>query len=500
MNLNGVFSKIKSQFKRLEYKIRTDKIKKALSPAVTYAKLYCEKEDIVRSFDSALHNVTDTNTVYCDFKVYNSTGLLSHPLMIRAGKNYHTPWTRDAAINTWQAMRFLSPEVARTTLFAVCSLNESGEPVIQPDVQVWDQIVWTVGAWNYYLATGDEEFLSVARGIIKRALDCHRRNRFNKDFQLFRGGSFFNDGIAGYPIECHDPKLHDSFAPAHSVVEKIMCLSTNCLFCEAYRIYSEISAHFGDEKEAETALTYHNELKDTINRIFFNSEAGLYRYILYPDGHTDDSQELAGHVFAILFDICPEEKQKALLESLMVSERGTVSVWPPFEGLFSDDKPGRHNNVIWPFLNGMLIEAYSKCGLHSLAGKELGNITELYKGSNFRLDEIYSPYTGKAYGGWQIGREWDSCRDQTWSATCYLGAFINGIFGISAEETGIRFSPCVPEILEGAELKLTVRGMKLTVKINGYGSEIECLTIDGKESDAFLPYDNNEHQLEIYMQ
>ena len=148
-----------------------------------------------------------------------------------------------------------------------------------------------------------------------------------EEYRLFRGGSFFNDGIAGYPLECHVPDLYNSFGPAHPVVETIMCFSTNCLFCEAYRIYSEMSAHFGDEAAAKEAMAYHDELKDTVNRVFWDEDLGRYRYILYPDGHMDDSQEASGHAFAVLFDICPKEKQAALLENLTYSDRGMVSVW-----------------------------------------------------------------------------------------------------------------------------------------------------------------------------
>ena len=216
-------------------------------------KLSAPDSDIVRCFDAAIRNAVKINTVKCKYKQYNQTGLLRYPYMIRAGRNYKTPWTRDASVNTWQAMNFIEPEVSRTTLFAVCGLNESGQPIIQPDVQTWDQIVWAIGAYNYYLSTGDEEFIRIAHGIIGRALEAHRKNRFNESFSLFVGGSFFNDGIAGYPLPCHQQGNNNSFAPAHPVVETIMCLSTNCLYCEAYRIYAEISAHLGLTSEEETA-------------------------------------------------------------------------------------------------------------------------------------------------------------------------------------------------------------------------------------------------------
>ena len=487
--------------KKLKENIAAYNIKRK-HKAVSYRPvLVASDSDTVRCFDAAVHNAADINTVPCVYSIYNGTGLLQHPFMIRAGRNYHTPWTRDAAINTWQAMRLLNPQAARTTLLAVCTLNEMNEPVIQPDVQTWDQIVWAIGAWSYYLTTGDEEFLTVAHGIIGKSLEFHRRNRFNEKHQLFIGGSFFNDGISGYPLECHAKEVKSSFAPDHPVIETIMCLSTNCLFCEAYRIYGEISLHLGRNNEAETAKAHHKKLKADINRIFWSDDLRRYSYILYPDGHTDNSQELSGHAFAVLFDICPENKQAELLKSLVISERGTVSVYPPFEGLFSHHKPGRHNNLIWPFLNGLLIEAAAKCGLHTLLGEELERITALYKSSKFEMYEIYSPYTGKAFGGWQTGRKWDSCHHQTWSATCYIGAVIHGIFGINTVKSGISLSPCVPENLKDCELKhLQIHAMELNIKIHGYGTKIKRVTINGKESEPFIPWGDGNNSVEITME
>ena len=464
-------------------------------------KLSVTDKDIEKCFDSALHNAVNINTVRCKYKKYNNTGLLRHPYMVRAGGCYKTPWTRDASINTWQAMNFINPEVSRTTLFAVCNLNEKGEVIIEPDSQVWDQIVWAIGAYNYYLVTGDEEFIAIAHGIIKRALSTHRKNRFNEKFGLFVGGSFFNDGIAGYPLPCHQQGNKDSFAPRHPVVETIMCLSTNCLYCEAYRIYSEISNHLGFTDEAETAMVQHEKLRTAINHNFWSDELNRYRYFIYSDGSADDSQELSGLAFSVLFGICPEGKRELIFKNIVTSDGGTVSVWPPFEGLFSDDKPGRHNNVIWPFLNGMLIEAAAKCGLDIFACQEFEKITALYKGSKFKIFEIYSPYTKKAFGGWQSGRVWDSCRHQTWSATCYIGAVILGIFGIKTEMDGLRFTPCVPEKMRDSEITgLKIRGQHLSVKIKGYGNKIAKFILDGKECEPFVAWDNKPHKVEIVME
>ena len=202
----------------------------------------------------------------------------------------------------------------------------------------------------------------------------------------------------------------------------------------------------------------------------------------------------------MLFDICPTEKQLSLFESLVTSDGGTVSIWPPFEGLYSDSKPGRHNNVVWPFLNGLIIEAAAKCGFYIFAGDELNRITTLFKGSKFKLFEIYSPYTKKHFGGWQIDRVWDSCRDQTWSAACYIGSFIHGIFGIKVQEKGITFAPCVPKNLRSSELNgLRIRGIELSIKINGYGNRIDKFILDGKECEPYIVWDNKAHSIEIIL-
>lgn len=61
-------------------------------------RLIAADSDIAECFDSAVHNAVQINTVRCRYRKYNRTGLLRYPYMIRAGKNYKTPWTRDAEL------------------------------------------------------------------------------------------------------------------------------------------------------------------------------------------------------------------------------------------------------------------------------------------------------------------------------------------------------------------------------------------------------------------
>ena len=69
--------------------------------------LKTKETDIARCFQAAVENILDINIIPCDRAVYGSTGLLRHTHMLRAGGNYQTPWTRDAAVNTWNCLRLL---------------------------------------------------------------------------------------------------------------------------------------------------------------------------------------------------------------------------------------------------------------------------------------------------------------------------------------------------------------------------------------------------------
>ena len=443
---------------------------------------------VQRCFDAAVENLAEINTVPCDYGVYNATGLLNpdYRWMFRAGGDYQTPWTRDAAINTWNAGRFLLPEAARNTLLAVCVSNEKGEPIIQPDDQRWDRVVWIVGAWQYYLASGDREFLAIARGIAARGLEMLDREWFCEDTGLYRGGSFFNDGISGYPADVYEPGKDHSFMGEHPRTEAIQCLSTNCLYCESWRILDRMNALLGicDPEPAGR----HAALKESILRHFRHSEG--YAYLRYSDGRLDTSSELAGICFGVLFGILPADA----LDKLHREPFGVTSIWPPFPGLFSRQRPGRHNNLIWPFLTGFLIQAAALTGRLELAGAELNDFTRLVNASG-SFFEIYDACDGSVNGGWQIGGDdlqghlWDSCKDQTWSATGYIGAVVNGIFGIRTLEDGVELKPCVPENLKNSCLSgLRIQGTSISITIENWGSRVSSILVNGQPHDAFIRY------------
>ena len=345
-------------------------------------------------------------------------------------------------------------------------------------------MVWILGAWQFYLATGDREFLEIARGIAERGLKKLDQEWFCQETGLYRGGSFFNDGISGYPADVYLPGKDHSFMGEHPATETIQCLSTNCLYCEAWRILDRMNVLLGIFDPEPSGR--HAAMKENILRTFWNPVDGKCSYIRYPDGRMDDSQELAGISFGVLFGILPGQA----LEGLMQEKYGIPSIMPPFPGLFSKDRPGRHNNLVWPFLNGFFIQAAALSGKEILAAEELKKMAYLLNSAE-GIYEIYNPYDGSVDGGWQIGGDdlqghiWDSCPDQTWSATSFIGAVINGIFGIHIHEEEIIFAPQVPEEMKNASLRnLVIRGRRFHITFSGWGSRVQRIAVNGEQAGS----------------
>ena len=57
---------------------------------------------------------------------------------------YDRPWTRDAAINSWNALSFIWPDLAEETLTAV--LTDDQQTGLRIGGQYWDAIIWAQAA------------------------------------------------------------------------------------------------------------------------------------------------------------------------------------------------------------------------------------------------------------------------------------------------------------------------------------------------------------------
>ena len=357
-------------------------------------------------------------------------------LFLQAGGGYDTPWTRDSAINTWQAAAWLAPEVAKDTLLMV--LDPDGERVVW-DTQWWDQIIWVVGARELALVTGDRAWAEQAYRI--GAATLGRLDERCLADGLYRGPAVMADGITGYPPYLHDPELAgESNVLEHAATHDIHSLSTNALYVMAIGALGDLAELAGADPAPLRTRTM--ELAALVRERFWLADEDRFGYLIV-DGRLTGEQEGLGLALAILSGTATRGQSRATVAGVRRAPRGLSAVWPSFDG-YDLDRFGRHGAALWPMIMGVWAQAVAATGDAATFGAELDRLCGLFEGSGGEFLEVYHPVTGAPDGGWQIGRQWRSEPDQTWSATTLLGTVLHGLAGLRPTPSGLEVRPCLP--------------------------------------------------------
>ncbi len=407
--------------------------------------------------------------------------------ILKAGARYDGKWTRDLSINVWNGYSFLQPEIAKNSLLSLLETN--AEQTI--GAEYWDKIIWVKGAYEYYLATGDLQFLDqalVSGYNTMNQLEKMTRGSdpvFDTQYGLFTGPSVFNDGIAGYEVPVFAGDQLGGAVVSHPAHTKIKCLSTNCIYYEAYVLLARMATILGDNILIPVLESKAAALKSNIRTHLFNVQTGKLNYLIDQNGTVHPHQEGLGISYAVLFDILtPEEAQKVIAEA-SATPYGLPSITPHF-ARFNDEKPGRHNVMIWPFVNAFYADACLKTGNLDKYTFELFNLVDLglYKGAD-SFWEIYDPKNGMPDGGWQNGH-WGPLEHQTWSATGFLNMVWSGLAGVKLEDGKIKFEPYLPEGVNNLKLTgLKYGDMILNIQVEGRGSVIKEFYLNGNATNKY---------------
>jgi glycogen debranching enzyme len=424
-------------------------------------------------------------------------GLLNEPKpVLLAGLDYDTPWTRDAAINVWNGVGLYWPGVARNTLLSVL---ERRHDTIFIGGQYWDAIIWAVGAWSYYLQTGDREFLSIAFEAVRNSLAYFEKEEFDEQAGLFRGPAVYGDGVSAYP-DRYSPGNTSSILdwvkanPDKKVQQgfgiPMKTLSTNCVYAHAYHIASLMSHECG----ADLHPIYEaraEQLVDRIRKYFWNYKLGTLNYLIDSEG-VSDFQEGLGHAFAMLFHVATAEQSASILSKQHITSAGIPCVWPSFPRYSALSGYGRHSGTVWPFISGFWGEAALRNGRSDLFEREFMILTENINRSG-QCAEIYDPDTAEVYGGLQEngggpnGMEWTSCARQSWTASAYVRLLINGLFGLQFSMDGITFSPHLPPDVNHAQMNgLRYRGCTIDLTVEGRGARVIDFQRNNEKTTPFL--------------
>lgn len=433
---------------------------------------------------------------------------------LRAGGGYDDPWTRDAAINAWQAGCWLIPEVTGATLDMVC---QPGQDVVTWDTQWWDQVIWVIGAWHQAVVTGDRARLERAHRVGTATVRRLEQRLFDPVVGLFRGPAVMADGITGYPVALHDPALPaESFVLDHPATHRVYALSTNCLYVWTYRLLATMASGLGLPDPGWEAAA--DRLAGAVRAGFGNAE-GSWAYLLSPDrpatrqepwreieagGRTlvgYDYQEATGLALLVLSQVVTSSEGAALLRRAWRAPRGVPTLAPHLPG-YDDLRFGRHNVACWPMVMGVWAQAVAATGDNATFGNDLAALAGLIGGSRDAFYELYHPVTGLPDGGWQALRQWRSEPDQTWSATAYLGCLLYGVFGLRPQWDGLGLRPCVPAGYDDARLSgLPWRRATLDLAVHGSGGLVRaCLDTEPLDHPV-IPTDlTGHHRVDLYCQ
>ncbi len=425
-----------------------------------------------------------------------------------AGFDYTGAWTRDASINVWNGAGLIVPDVAKNTLLEVLKTDPNGKKIIGG--QYWDNIIWAVGVWNYYLYTGDKLFLKEAYEPIVNTIYEREKEEFDNTLNLFRGPAVYGDGISAYDDRytatgefTGDLWLStiDKWAEANPTLKNpkgvgmpMMCLSTNCVYYEAYVILAKIEKELA-LAQSNTWNEKANALKTAINTHLWNAQKGTYYYYIDP-WNKCDYQEGMGISFVLLFDIATSAQRDSIFKNIVVAPAGIPCVWPSFSRYFDTEKQsyGRHSGTIWTHIQGFWAQAAAMNQQSTFMQHEFDQLTRnTFRDKQFK--EIYHPISGAIYGGLQEDglvkdsiREWKSTDRQTWGATAYLRILFNGLLGMNFDEKGITFKPCITK--EYKNLRVTnihYREAILNIYVKGKGTKIKSFEVDGDmRTSAFI--------------
>lgn len=410
--------------------------------------------------------------------------------VVMAGMGYVSPWTRDASINTINAVGYLFPEVARNTMLSMLE-ERDGKPYIGGEY--WDAIIWVWGAWKLYTYTGNKAFLKEAYETSVNSIGYFEENEFDDTDNLFRGAACYGDGISAYPDIYAEPMDSGIMAFAKECRDKcadkgvgipMKTLSTNCLYYYAYILADRMAMELG---KAQMYADKAQKMKAAINNKFWNEEKGYYNYIIDPFGGCC-SFEGMGNSFAILFDVADEAKKQSILKNAPLTANGIACVYPSFERY--KNGYGRHSGTVWPHIQAFWADAAAKNNRFDLAVNEFMRLTDFACRDGY-FAEIYNPDTGEVYGGIQECNEkgvceWVSEKKQTWSATGYLHILFADILGIRMEKDGIYICPRLPKEIGCIEIEgIVLRDLTLNISVSADKTA---------EASAFIPYDGEKEK------
>jgi hypothetical protein len=386
-----------------------------------------------------------------------------------AGAQWDGVWTRDVSYSILLSLAAIAPEAAKTSLLMKVKrgriVQDTGTGGSWPVSS--DRMTWALAAWEIYQVTGDRQWLGQSFRIIRDSMDDDRHVVFSRETGLVLGESSFLDWR-----EQTYPRWMD---PAD--IYSAQALGTNAVHYRTCRILAAMARRLGQPSAPYADAA--RRIRDAVNQRLWIAERGYFGQYLYGRSYMSLSPrpEALGEALAVLFDIPGEERQDAILRSVPVVEYGIPCVYPQTPGI-----PPYHNDAVWPFVQAFWNLAAAK--RHNGAALA-GGLASIYRAAGlFLTDKENLVASTGSYSGTAINSD-----RQLWSVAGNLAMAYRVLAGMEFTPEGIRLHPVIPAALDGVKAleNFRYRKAQLSLRVEGHGSRIRSVTLDGRPSRAWIP-------------
>ena len=372
------------------------------------------------------------------------------PGCFETGAEWPYVWTRDTGYALQLGLAFFDPPRGLSSLlFKVSDRREGGSPEFVQDTGTggsWpistDRVVLALGAraLRPYLSAADRQrFDARFYEALGNTLARDRQTVFDPEDGLYRGEQSFLDWREqSYPAWAATDLAHIGMSKS---------LSTNVAHLEALRFFATLAAERGEPTRAAEAQAQAAELSAAIVLGFSLAGEELLSSLIYTklDEAPARRFDLLGLSLAISAGVLPEAQGRAALSAYPTLPFGPPVMWPQEQFV-----PIYHNRAIWPFVTAQAAIAAKQVDHPAIVSHALRSLFEaavlfLSNLENLELVSGLSYVEDGVYSGPVVGSE-----RQLWLVGGYLGAVNEVLFGLEAEEQGLRVRPYLPKSLRAA--------------------------------------------------
>jgi len=333
-----------------------------------------------------------------------------------------------------------------------------------------DRVAWAVGAWELLRQLDGNArvaFRDKALEALRNTIEHDREVVYDSTDGLYRGEQSFLDWRdQTYPKwTVQDAEGKPDLA--HIGMSK--SLSTNLLHYRALDLAATLAGEVNDNTARDRYRGFADNLRDAIRNRLWIEDDGLFA--TYTTTWLDPSPvrryDLLGSALAVLYDVATPVQAEKILARYPHYGPGAPVIWPQ-----QQQTPIYHNRGEWPFVTAYWLRASKVAGNDAVATKM---VRALMRGTALNLSnmENFEAASGKAFveEGDTSGPEPNSER-QLWSVAGFLSMVHHTLFGIEAQDNGLRVRPFVPAALRSTlfsgsnELVLNdlpYRGRRVTV-------------------------------------